>query len=562
MEWSYLELGDVEIVDAEPRGVIIQYKSALSQLHAPGELLRLSPAGDAFVAEDLGEKRRAAYRQGPVPAPFERTALGKKSRLAWPKGATAIGEYAHVTGWDDRFAIVLDDRGFSVIDAESDKVTRLMLPVDVAYWNYADPIASAGHIWAARAGGVVAIPFTTLETMSAGALDVSFRRHFPMRKPEAKVDCVFLWFLQDGRAMVEIGDGKGGAHEPKLRLEMPKLGLDKYAPIKLVDELRPWQFAAVEVPGRERVSIVDLSPIVHASKITVTRAKDPTGVAKAPANALPTRSASSEKLDRLVAAVVAHPDDDAHRAVLADLLIELGDPSADAIAQVRSESKVSPAKLKEALGPLGLYLTKVELVGGFPVEATVTQNAPDETDHAIELAAACADFRLSMIHTLHSQPGRRASPAIYARLAAASPSLRRVDVSRQEVIEALIGAARDQLAYLEHVELAKSEWMVQLATKTFDRVETVHTVVGLAHLQPLVNRLLKDNSKFFRRAPRRLVLDETRERYSDLLEALGPLWPKLPLAALTIAGVTIERSGAITGADAQLVAVARRAFGG
>lgn len=558
MEWEFFELGYVELVGPDSRGVLFQYKAALGRLRLPGTLFRLTPSG----AEQTTEDRRVAYRQGPVPAPFERTALGKKSRLAWPNGATSIGEYAHLGGWGDRFAIVLDDRGLHVIDAESDRVARLMLPADTVAWEFADPIASNGHVWAAISGGIVAIPFASLEQMTAGALEVTWKRHHPLRNPDAELACVFLWALQDGRTMVEIGNGKGGPNEPKLKLEMAALDLEKYAPIKLVDELHPWHYAAVAVPGRAPVAVRDLSPLVHASKVTVTRAKDPTGVAKAPASALPARGASSDKLDRLLAEVVANPSDDAHRAVLADLLIELGDPSADAIAQLRASGKASPTRIKEALGPLGPYLTKVEFIGGLPVEATVTQNAPDEQDHAAELVAACADFRLSLIRTLHSQPGRRASPGIYARLAAAAVSLRRVDVSKEEVIDALIAANRDQLEDLEHVELGKASWMDKLATRTFDRVTSIHTVVGLAHLQPLVNRLLQDKSKFFKRAPRRLVLDETRHRHAELLQALAVVWPKLPLSALTVAGVTVARAGAITGLDPQLLAVARRAFAG
>lgn len=548
----YCELGSVEIVDADPQGVRFQYRSALTRLAIPQAVYRLSLVDGTFVAEVTDQARRAAYRRGPLPEPFERTALGKKTRLAWPNGATAIAEHAHVTGWGERYAIVLDDRGFSVIDAESDRVTRLMLPPDVATWDYADPIASAGHVWATLSGGIVALPFALLEGMAAGALEVTWRPQFPVRKPDAKLACVFCWVLRDGRTMVEIGDGKGGANEPKLNIEMPKLELAKYTPLELVDELHPWAYAAVVVDG-ERISIRDRSPITHASKITTTRAKDPTGVAKPPAS---TPAVRSEQLDRLVATAVAYPDDDAHRAVLADLLIELGDPSGDAIAKVRVEP--SPATIREALGPLGPYLTKVELRGGFPISATVSHNAPHERDHADELAAACADFRLSMIHALHSQPGHRASPKIYARLAAAAASLRCVDVASKLVIEALIEAQRDQVELLEYVDFAN--WMELLATETFDRVTTVHTVVGLAHLRPLTNRLLKDKAKFFKRAPRRLVLEETRERHRELLEALGPLWPKLPLEALTVGGVTIERSGAVTGGDEALVEIARHYF--
>lgn len=543
MEWRYCELGSVEIVGFDPQGVLFQYKSALSRLSIPGTLFRLSLVDEAFVAEPLDRPRLAPYRKGPIPAPFERTALGKKARLAWPNGATTIAEYAYLSGWGERYAIVLDDRGFSVIDAESDRVTRLMLPPDVAYWGHADPIASAGHVWVARNDGIVALPFELLEEISAGALEVTWQSQFPMRKPDARLACVFCWVLRDGSTMVEIGDGKGGPNEPKLTVALPKLDLEKYAPLELVDELHPWTYAAALVNG-ERIAIRGPSAIAHPSKITSARAKDPTGVARAPVSAPAVRS---EQLDRLVATAIAHPDDDAHRAVLADLLIELGDPSGDAIAKVRAEDWPSPATLRDALGPLGPYLAKVEMLGGFPVEATVSPNAPDEQDHAAELAAACGDFRLSMIRTLHSQPGRRASPEVYARLAASSSSLRRVDVSTKVVIDALIAAQRDQVEYLEHVDFAK--WMELLATKTFDRVTTLHTVVGLSHLQPLTNRLLKDKAKFFERAPRRLVLEETRARHRALLEALGPLWSKLPLAALTVGGVTIERSGVVIGED-------------
>jgi len=561
VEWSSLEFGAVEVVDADPRGVLVEYKSTLARIPTPWNPIRLAPAGATFVAEETAKSARRGFRERLPPAPFERTTLGKKNRLAWPNGATTIDQYAHLTGWGERFAIVIDDRGFSVIDAETDRIARLVLPPGALHWAFADPIASAGHVWIGVENGVVAIPTAMLEALAAGAVEVTLVRHYPMRKRDAKLACVFLWFLQNGNAMVEIGDGHGGAKEPKLQIAMPDLSLAKYAPISLVDELHPFHYAAVEIPGRERVAIANTAARVRlAAKVTVARAKDPIGVARAPSSVPPSRQ-SSEQIDGFVAAIVANPDDDAPRAVLVDLLLELGDPSAEAIAKLRA-GKVSAKMLKEALGPLGLYLTKVEHVGGFAVEATVARDAPDDIDHPTELDTACADFRLALIHTLHSQPRRRASAAIYARLVGApnATSLRRVDVSEQTSIDALIAVKRDRLEYLEHVDFAEAGWMEQLATPTFDRVTTVHTVVGLAHLQPLVNRLMKDKSKFFKRAQRRLVLDETRGRNAELLSALGVVWSKLPLAAVAIGGVTIERDGAITGDDAELVAVAERAF--
>ncbi len=562
MNWACLVLGNVEVVAADPRGVLVAFGTTLSRLPMPRNLIRLVPAGDTFVAEETEQPARRGSRGG-LPWPFERTSLGTKSRLAWPKGATTMGPYAQIAGWKERFAIVLDDRGFSVIDAESDRIVRLVLPPKAIIWAVADPIVSVDRVWLGSSYGVISIPTATLETLTASAVDITFVRHYPARKPEARLDCVFLWFLQNGKAMVEIGDGKGGANEPKLTIDMPNLSLQKYSPVTLVDELYPWHFAALEATGRERVSISNATNPTHPAKITVSRAKDPTEVPKPTASALPQARASAGALERLVAAVVANPADDAQRAVLADLLLELGDPSAEAIAKLRA-GKESPATVKDALGPLGLYLTKVDHVGGFPVAATITRDAPSLTEHAAELDAACADFRLGLIHSLHSQPGRRASPQIYARLIGApvATSLRRVDVSHESAIAALIAANRDQLEYFEYVDFAEAEWMERLAAPMFDRVTTVHTVVGLAHLQPLMNRLTRDKSKFFKRARRKLVLDETRDRHAELLRAFGEMWAKLPLAALSIGGVTIERDGPITGDDAQLVAVARGVFAG
>jgi uncharacterized protein (TIGR02996 family) len=563
VEWPYLDLGAVTLVDTDDRGVLVEYKAGYGRPDVPQHLLRLVPTGDTFVAEETTKPRRSTHREETVPAPFERTSLGNKWRLAWPQGATSIGGYARLVGWDDRFALVLDDRAVIVIDAESDRVVRLMLPLDELRWA-SDPIAAFGHVWIGLSDGVLAIPTSALETLAAGTDDLTLVRHYPLRKPKKRLRCVFLWFLQSGKAMLEIGNGKGSYDEPKLTIDMPNLGLAKYAPVTLVDELRAGHYTSLDVPGHERISIWTDTPFeIGTVKITVTRAKDPTGVAKKPASSLPSRRASEGELERLVAAIVANPSDDAQRAVLADLLLELGDPSAEAIVKLRADGKLSPAKLKEALGPLGIYLTKVECVGGFPVEATITRNAPDADDHPAELAAACADFRLGLIHTLHTQPGRRASPVIYARMIGApiATGLRRVDVSDEESIEALVNAERDHLEWLDHVDFANADSMAQLAKPLFDRVTTVHTVVGLAHLQPLVNRLVKDKSKFFKRAPRRLVLDETRDRHAELLHALRIAWPKLPITALTVGGVTIERDGSMTGDDAKLLAVALRMFG-
>jgi uncharacterized protein (TIGR02996 family) len=402
VEWPYLDLGAVTLVDTDDRGVLVEYKAGYGRPDVPQHLLRLVPTGDTFVAEETTKPRRSTHREETVPAPFERTSLGNKWRLAWPQGATSIGGYARLVGWDDRFALVLDDRAVIVIDAESDRVVRLMLPLDELRWA-SDPIAAFGHVWIGLSDGVLAIPTSALETLAAGTDDLTLVRHYPLRKPKKRLRCVFLWFLQSGKAMLEIGNGKGSYDEPKLTIDMPNLGLAKYAPVTLVDELRAGHYTSLDVPGHERISIWTDTPFeIGTVKITVTRAKDPTGVAKKPASSLPSRRASEGELERLVAAIVANPSDDAQRAVLADLLLELGDPSAEAIVKLRADGKLSPAKLKEALGPLGIYLTKVECVGGFPVEATITRNAPDADDHPAELAAACADFRLGLIHTLHT----------------------------------------------------------------------------------------------------------------------------------------------------------------
>ena len=48
---------------------------------------------------------------------------------------------------------------------------------------------------------------------------------------------------------------------------------------------------------------------------------------------------------------------------------------------------------------------------------------------------------------------------------------------------------------------------------------------------------------------------------ATLLRSLGPSWAKLPLQALTVGGVTIERDGPITGDDTNLIAIAKSAFG-
>ncbi len=563
MNWAYLELGAVEVVAADPRGVLFGYKSTFGP-STPRDLVRIVPTGDTFVTEDTEQPRPPRSFDRPVPAPFERTSLGKKSRLAWPNGATAIDQYAQLGGWDERFAIVRDERGFSVIDAEADRVVRIVLPPGALRWTFGDPVASAGYVWLGVDNGVIAIPTAMVESLAAGAVDVSLVRHYPRRDPDARLECVFLWYLQDGRAMVEIGDGRGGAKEPKLTIDIPRLSLAKYQPVTLVDELYPCHYGVLEIPGQPRVAIANTSATsTLAGKVTSSRAKDPIGVARGTPAASPPRRAS-EDLDRLIASIVTNPDDDELRAVLVDLLLELGDPSAEAIAKLRADGKVSPARLEQSLGPLAPYLTKVELVGGFPVEATIAQNAPDDTDHPAELDAACADFRLAMIHTLHSQRGRRVSATIYARLVGAprATALRRVDVSDEAVIDALIAANRNTLEYLERVDFAKAAWMKRLASSMFDGVTTVHSIVGLAHLPPLVNRLVKDKSKFFERAPRRLVLDETRSRNAELLREIGVVWATLPLAAVTIGGVTIERDGPISGDDDALVEIATRAFAG
>src|SRR5262249_23086803 len=212
--------------------------------------------------------------------------------LAGPNGATSIDRYAHLAVWDERYAVVLDDRGFTVIDANDDRLVRLMLDADDAIsWAFGDPVVHAGRVWIGARGRIVSIALAELEPLAdhAGAATVALHPVYPLRRPDARLECVYLWKLQSGKHMVEIGNGRGGAKEPKLEIVLPDLSLAKYSPLTLCDELVPGRYARAEIPGHGTRTLATIATVTTLrGKITIAKAKDPTAVVKSKAVSLPT----------------------------------------------------------------------------------------------------------------------------------------------------------------------------------------------------------------------------------------------------------------------------------
>ncbi|HET9990662.1 MAG TPA: hypothetical protein VFQ65_19165, partial [Kofleriaceae bacterium] len=419
--------------------------------------------------------------------------------------------------------------------ATSDRVARLTLGRDPKlHWRVFELAASDGRLWIAGGDGRVwELALAELEALLAakqGPHAVQLRYAYPLRDRAATLACVFLWRVQNGRTMIEVGDGKGGVHEHKLLIDLPAWPLAKYSPLVLADRLAPDVWQRAEVPGYPALALVDpdrVEPL--AAKLRIVCAEHPEGVARpvvARADA-----AARAKVETLIAAIAAEPDDDGHREVLVDLLQELADPAAETFAALRAGTEVSAAKRKLALGPLAPFLVEIEYRRGLPWRATLSRSAPrDEAS----LAAALADYRLGLLAALRIGLG---SERVYTPLVGAprATALRDVDITHTRTISALVAAGRDQLVRLGRLDFTKPRTIGQLAVPAFDRATTLHAAIdGNADLERWAQAVIANPKQLFTRVPRKLELEEIDGHHEALRRLLAPWLARLPFTATEI----------------------------
>jgi hypothetical protein len=101
-----------------------------------------------------------------------------------------------------------------------------------------------------------------------------------------------------------------------------------------------------------------------------------------------------------------------------------------------------------------------------------------------------------------------------------------------------------------------------LGHATFNRVERIATETGADHVARLLAFVIRDEMKFFARAPRHLILTERSARDDELVEPVLAAWDRLPVVTVTVAGVTLHRDDTATvdeyATSAALVQIRRR----
>jgi len=522
MTWIVHELGSVGW-----RGLVGEAPGVVIEL-GRGEPRLISRAG---LQPFTGTVPWRSHDAGPL-GPFTRERVAKKERLAWDHGSVTYSMYSSVAVWSDRYAAFVDDQGVTVVDAESDRVARVTLGKGTKlHWRMFEIAATDERLWICGGDGRIwEIPLAQLEALATakqGPYPIELRYAYPLRERAARIGCVYLWRVQSGRTMIEIGDGKKGVNEPKLLIDLP-WQLAKYTPLVLADRLGPALWQRVEVPGHETRTVIDPDRVTTlAAKLRLTRAEHPEGAAR-PVVARADAGARA-KIDTLIAAIAAEPDDDGHREVLVDLLQELEDPAAATFAALRAGTDVSAAKLKLALGPLAPFLVDVEYRRGLPIRATLSRSAPRD---AASIAAAVGDYRLGLLTALRIGLG---AERVYTPLVAAARALRDVDATYVKTIAALVAADRSQLVRLGHLEFAKARTISQLAVATFDRATTLHAALdGNADLELWAERTIATAKGLNKRAPRALELSEIDGHHAALQRLLGPWLARLPFTSVKI----------------------------
>ena len=471
----------------------------------------------------------------PQCGPFERADFGDRDRFAWPVAACAIPQNtSRMHYWSERFAMWNEDETLVIIDATRPVVMRVTLPGFVE--SYQTVLFHAGRLWLSVTEGVVSFALSTLEALfdqPAGALTIELREIYPRRQRDRAVEA----------RIEQIDDTEVRARTLKLRSSRfsPVPGLQVGMDVMLYDELVLDRFLEIEVPGQPRRALSASFPTrtTVIGELHHERAVDPAGELVRP-TAAPTRQAD---LDRLFAALADDPDDDATRLVLVDSLEESGQPYAAQLAGLLA-GETAEERRRDALGTLASYVAEVVYRGGLPFAGTLASSAPLDDDIGDVVAA---DQRLGFFHTLRIGDGPY---GVYAKLVASprAVGLRHVDVPRTSVLSALIAGGRRELTRLSGVKFANREMIEGLADATFDRVKELETETAPAAVGKLLEFIARDETRFFARAPRHLVLT-TRASSHLLVAPVLAAWDRLPVTKLSVADVTLSRDGTAVAAE-------------
>ena len=460
------------------------------------------------VPRQLSTEEARSSRPKPPHGPFKRADFGKHERLSWPAGACGIAPQVAPTYWGERYAMWNHEDALVVVDAAWPTIMHVSLPGLVDRYRTPelhDDILlfqqRENAVWFATAA------FEALFVRPAGTFDVTVRELYP-RRVKSRTTAARIEDLT-GEVTARRLDKQRLVRFPAVQ------GLQRPMDVTLHDEIVPDVFLEIDVPGQPRQTLRTVRTTSSvAGEVRHEPAVDPAGTLVRPTTA-PLRQAD---LDRLYHALADDPADDATRLVVVDALEELGLPH-------------------DPLGTLASYLFRIEAQDGVPYGAPLSSIAPLEPEIG---DVVVADQRLGLFHTLRIGDGNF---SLYARLVASprAVGLRHVDVPRIQVLNALIAGQRRELRRLSGVKFVSREMIDGLADSTFDRVRELETETLTRTVPKLLEFIIRDETKFFARAPRHLIL--TTRNGDTLVSPVLAAWDRLPVDQITFDEVTLSRDG-------------------
>ncbi len=436
-------------------------------------------------------------------------------QLTWRRGSYAL-KTPHIAFWDAR-AVAVEARALVVFETERATPTRLELAELVFVPQRTAIVERMLHVTSAF--GTMRVPLDDLEQLVDGELEISIETVYPRRNPSARVQGTVAAISGD-HALVNVG-------RSQLQLDYRQYGLERGMEVALVDELWPGGFVAIDVPNRPRQIVIEpLLPYTVTAKVSAGKAE-----------ALPsTPLARRPDLDDLIREINAHPDDDQNRAVLIDLLADLGEPCAAQFAQARAGRPIAKAKRAAAFGPLAACFQSIELVGGLPETATLARGAS-----AAQLRAVLEDARIGLVRRLRLSNGSRET---YKQLLAsrALVGLRAIDAPDAAVLTAAI-AGGHALTHLYEVGFHDRFVGAVLSQHDFDSVRALDIPVGYTWAAELMTRIIADSDRIFARVPRHLAFREPQALSLVLGRSVFGAFPSFaPHTIVSVHGVTLRRA--------------------
>ncbi len=461
--------------------------------------------------------------------PFERADFGDRERLAWANGACAMETDAKLTFWAQRYVMWFEGSDMCAVDATRSVAVQLALPIEAG--SAEKTMLHEGTLYLVTRRSVVVIAIADIEELferTTGPRDVRVREIYPLRRPDGKQEMLVDWDYQ-GKTRLKTKTGGWSS------LSIPSRGeLREGDEITLHHVLASDQYLEFSVHGGPRIPLYTSSfPPDHegAFALQVEPAADPAGMLVRASH-----SVRGAELDQMFASLADEPDDEAARMVVVDLLEDAGEPYAPLFAKLLAGDETVRT---QALGTLASYLDDVAWHGNLPRRATLAATAPLDEDIG---DIVMADHRLGFFTSLLLGGGNF---RLYAKLVASPRAigLRHVDGSRLQTLKAVIAAGRTNLRRLTAVKFVSREVIEALANPAFDRVVDVETETQTTTVDRLLDYITRDEATFFARAPRHLTLMERGGDDDVLVTAVLAAWPRLPVAKLTFANITLDKDG-------------------